>query len=156
MNRCILSRPLSCRFWFFRAIAYDTILVDNHLQTGSYHFPLTIRPPTKMEEKIAAKNKRVIQIGLNTHSHDHEINPVTFSTAKIKTKATIGSILDRWDFFSVCITEPPWIPSCRVQYTTPNPHCKRVYVRRPQAAKVSPGEIPARQTPHRSAVSASR
>ena len=76
-------------------------------QTGSYHFPLTIRPPTKMEEKIAAKNKRVIQIGLNTHSHDHEINPVTFSTAKIKTKATIGSILDRWDFFSVCITEPP-------------------------------------------------
>ena len=80
------------------------------IQTGSYHFPLTIRPPTKMEEKIAAKNKRVIQIGLNTHSHDHEINPVTFSTAKIKTKATIGSILDRWDFFSVCITEPPQIP----------------------------------------------
>ena len=77
------------------------------IQTGSYHFPLTIRPPTKMEEKIAAKNKRVIQIGLNTHSHDHEINPVTFSTAKIKTKATIGSILDRWDFFSVRITEPP-------------------------------------------------
>jgi hypothetical protein len=76
-------------------------------QTGSYHFPLTIRPPTKMKEKIAAKIKRVIQIGLSTHSHDHEINPVTFSTAKIKTKATIGSILDRWDFFSVRITEPP-------------------------------------------------
>ena len=36
------------------------------------------------------------------------------------------------------------------------PHCKRVYVRRPQAAKVSPGEIPARQTPHRSAASAFR
>ena len=84
------------------------------IQTGSYHFPLTIRPPTKMEEKIAAKNKRVIQIGLNTHSHDHEINPVTFSTAKIKTKATIGSILDRWDFFSVCITEPPQIPGLSI------------------------------------------
>ena len=35
-------------------------------------------------------------------------------------------------------------------------HCKRAYVRRPQAAKVSPGEIPVRQTRHRSAVSASR
>ena len=92
---------------FFGAMAYDTIPVDNHRQTGSYHFPLTIRPPTKMEEKIAAKIKRVIQIGLSTHSHDHEINPVTFSTAKIKTKATIGSILDRWDFLSVRITKPP-------------------------------------------------
>ena len=90
-------------------------------QTRSYHFPLTIRPPTKMEEKIAAKNKRVIQIGLNTHSHDHEINPVTFSTAKIKTKATIGSILDRWDFFSVCITEPPWIPICWTKPSIPHP-----------------------------------
>ena len=35
-------------------------------------------------------------------------------------------------------------------------HCKRAYVRRPQAAKVSPGEIPVRQTPHQSAVSAFR
>ena len=35
-------------------------------------------------------------------------------------------------------------------------HCKREYVRRPQAAKVSPGEIPVRQTLHRSAVSAFR
>ena len=35
-------------------------------------------------------------------------------------------------------------------------HCKRAYVRRPQAAKVSPGEIPVRQTPHRSAVSVFR
>ena len=35
-------------------------------------------------------------------------------------------------------------------------HCKRAYVRRPQAAKVSSGEIPARQTLHRSAVSAFR
>ena len=91
----------------FGTMPYDIIPVDNHRQTGSYHFPLMIRPPTKMEEKIAAKIKRVIQIGLSTHSHDHEINPVTFSTAKIKTKATIGSILDRWDFFSVRITEPP-------------------------------------------------
>ena len=88
-------------------------------QTGSYHFPLTIRPPTKMEEKIAVKIKRVIQIGLSTHSHDHEINPVTFSTAKIKTKATIGSILDRWNFFSVRITEPPWISICWAEYTIP-------------------------------------
>ena len=46
------------------------------------------------------------------------------------------------------------IPICRVQYTTPN--AKREYVRRPQAAKVSPGEIPVRQTLHRSAVSAFR
>ena len=37
-----------------------------------------------------------------------------------------------------------------------DPHCKRAYVRRPQAAKVSPGEIPARRTPHRSAASAFR
>ena len=35
-------------------------------------------------------------------------------------------------------------------------HCKRAYVRRPQAAKISPGEIPVRQTRHRSAVSAFR
>ena len=60
-----------------------------------------------MKEKIAAKIKRVIQIGLSTHSHGHEINPVTFSTAKIKTKVTMGSILARWDFFSVRITKPP-------------------------------------------------
>lgn len=33
---------------------------------------------------------------------------------------------------------------------------KILYVRRPQAAKVSPVEIPARQTLHRSAVSAFR
>ena len=33
-------------------------------------------------------------------------------------------------------------------------HCKREYVRRPQAAKVSLEEIPARRTLHRSAVSA--
>lgn len=57
--------------------------------------------------KNSSENQRVIQIGLSTHSHDHEINPVTFSTAKIKTKAIIGSILDRLDFFSVRITEPP-------------------------------------------------
>lgn len=35
-------------------------------------------------------------------------------------------------------------------------HCKRAYVRRPQAAKVSPEEIPVRQTLHQSAVSAFR
>ena len=88
-----------------------------------------IRPPTKMEEKIAAKIKRVIQIGLSTHSHDHEINPVTFSTAKIKTKATIGSVLDRWDLFSVRITEPPWIPICWVEYTIPSVERTPLYAR---------------------------
>ena len=82
-----------------------------------------------MEEKIAAKIKRVIQIGLSTHSHDHEINPVTFSTAKIKTKATIGSILDRWDFFSVRITEPPWIPICWAKYIIPPAERTSLYVR---------------------------
>ena len=111
------NRPVATNFQFLKILAplgqllvgacLPQTLLERVRQTGSYHFPLTIRPPTKMEEKIAAKNKRVIQIGLNTHSHDHEINPVTFSTAKIKTKATIESILDRWDFFSVCITEPP-------------------------------------------------
>ena len=111
------NRPVATNFQFLKILAplgqllvgacLPQTLLERVRQTGSYHFPLTIRPPTKMKEKIAAKNKRVIQIGLNTHSHDHEINPVTFSTAKIKTKATIGSILDRWDFFSVCITEPP-------------------------------------------------
>ena len=35
-------------------------------------------------------------------------------------------------------------------------HCKRAYVRRPQAAKFSQAEIPTRQTRHRSAVSAFR
>ena len=50
---------------------------------GSYHFPLTARPPTKMAEKIAAKNKNVSQIGLSTHNQDHE---------------------DRLDFFSIHIS----------------------------------------------------
>ena len=35
-------------------------------------------------------------------------------------------------------------------------HCEREYVCRPQAAKISPVEIPVRQTLHRSAVSAFR
>ena len=61
----------------------------------NYHFPFTTRPPTKMAEKTAAKNKRVSQSGLSTHSQDHEINPVTLSTAKISTKEKIGSIPDR-------------------------------------------------------------
>lgn len=64
---------------------------------GSYHFPLTARPPTKMAEKIAAKNKNVSQIGLSTHNQDHEINPVAFNTASTSVKATIGSIPDRPD-----------------------------------------------------------
>ena len=46
------------------------------------------------------------------------------------------------------------IPICRVQYTTPN--AKREYVRRPQAAKISPGEIPIQRTLHRSEASAFR
>ena len=54
-----------------------------------------------MAEKITAKNKDVIQIGLSTHNQDHEINPVTFSTTKISVKATIGSIPDRLALFSI-------------------------------------------------------
>ena len=72
----------------------------------NYHFPFTIRPPTKMAEKTAAKNKRVSQSGLSTHNQDHEINPVTLSTAKISNKATIGSIpgrLVRLDSLFICI-----------------------------------------------------
>lgn len=61
----------------------------------NYHFPLTIRPPTKMAEKTAAKNKRVSQNGLSTHNQDHESKPVTFSIARTSTKATIGSIPGR-------------------------------------------------------------
>ena len=74
---------------------------------GSYHFPLTARPPTKMAEKIAAKNKNVSQIGLSTHNQDHEINPVAFNTTSTSVKATIGSIPDRpdrLDFFSIHIS----------------------------------------------------
>lgn len=74
---------------------------------GSYHFPLTARPPTKMAEKIAAKNKNVSQIGLSTHNQDHEINPVAFNTTSTSVKATIGSIPDRpdrLDFFSMHIS----------------------------------------------------
>ena len=43
-----------------------------------------------MAEKITAKNKDVIQIGLSTHNQDHEINPVAFNTTKISVKVKIG------------------------------------------------------------------
>lgn len=56
-----------------------------------------------MAEKITAKNKDVIQIGLSTHNQDHEINPVAFNTTKISVKVTMGSIPDRLAFFSIRI-----------------------------------------------------
>ena len=74
---------------------------------GSYHFPLTARPPTKMAEKIAAKNKNVSQIGLSTHNQEHEIKPATFNNTSTRVKATTGSIPDRpdrLDFFSIYIS----------------------------------------------------
>jgi hypothetical protein len=73
----------------------------HYTSTRTYHFPLVIRPPTKMTEKIAAKSRNVSQIGLSTHNHDHEIKPITFSTTKIKVKATTGSVPERLDFFSI-------------------------------------------------------
>jgi hypothetical protein len=50
------------------------------------------------------KNKNVSQIGLNTHNQGHEINSVALSTMKIRTKATTGSIPDRFVFFSIRIS----------------------------------------------------
>ena len=73
-----------------------------------------------MAEKTAAKNKSVSQIGLNTHSQDHEFRPVTLSTTKISVKTTIGSFPDRpyrLDFFSVRITAPPQLPFSQAEYT---------------------------------------
>ena len=61
------------------------------LQMGSYHFPLAIRPPTKMAEKMATKRKNVIHSGASTQNQDHEISPIAFSTTKIKVNATTGS-----------------------------------------------------------------
>ena len=61
------------------------------LQMGSYHFPLAIRPPTKMAEKMATKRKNVIQSGASTQNQDHEISPIAFSTTKIRVNATTGS-----------------------------------------------------------------
>ena len=45
-----------------------------------------------MAEKIAAKNKNVSQIGLNTHNQDHEMNPAAFSTTKSELKQQRGRV----------------------------------------------------------------
>ena len=89
-------------------------------QTRTYHFPLAIRPPTKMTEKIAAKNRNVSQIGLSTHNHDHEIKPITFSTTKIKVKATTGSVPERLDFFSIHLS--PRNPNYRARINPQQPN----------------------------------
>lgn len=82
-----------------------------------------------MAEKITAKNKDVIQIGLSTHNQDHEINPIAFSTTKISVKTTIGSIPDRFALFSIRISTSkfkfavPMIPRnpCPVQRFSQEP-----------------------------------
>lgn len=68
-----------------------------YLKLWKLPFPLTARPPTKMAEKIAAKNKNVSQIGLSTHNQEHEIKPATFNSTSTRVKATTGSIPDRPD-----------------------------------------------------------
>ena len=76
-------------------------------EAENYHFPLASRPPSRITENTAEKNRSVSQIGLNTHNQDHEISPVTFSRTKIIVKAMIGSLPDRLFLFSVCIIIPP-------------------------------------------------
>lgn len=82
-----------------------------------------------MAEKITAKNKDVIQIGLSTHNQDHEINPVAFNTTKISVKVTMGSIPDRLAFFSIRINTSKfrfveWMiahPFCYINMYLPKP-----------------------------------
>ena len=56
-----------------------------------------------MAEKTAAKNRKVSQIGLSTHSQDHEIHPIIFNITKNSVSAMIGSLPGRFGFFSVRI-----------------------------------------------------
>ena len=51
-----------------------------------------------MAAKTAAKNKKVSQIGLSTHSQDHEIHPIIFNITKNSVSAMIGSLPGRFGF----------------------------------------------------------
>ena len=97
------------RFWLSgcrTSLAVSALRIMRYCPRN-YHFPLASRPPSRITENIAAKNRNVSQIGLNTHNQDHEISPVIFSRTKIIVKAMIGSLPDRLFLFSVCIIIPP-------------------------------------------------
>ena len=78
-----------------------------------YHLPFFILPVIRIVAKAMTMNTPEIHMGDNTHSHDHETNPVSFNTIKISVKMDITPMLERLAFWLIQIS-PLQIPVCRI------------------------------------------
>ena len=79
-----------------------------------YHLPFLILPVIRIVAKAMTMNTPEIHMGDNTHSHDHETNPVSFNTIKISVKRDIKPMLERLAFWLIQIS-PLQIPICRMR-----------------------------------------
>ena len=80
-----------------------------------YHLPFLILPVIRIVAKAMTMNNPEIHMGDNTHSHDHETNPVSFNTIKISVKVDITPRLERLAFWLIRIS-PLQLRICRIIY----------------------------------------
>ena len=77
-----------------------------------------------MKNELVAKamtmNTPEIHMGDNTHSHDHETNPVSFNTIKISVKRDIKPMLERLAFWLIQISSLQ-IRICRIRMMKGHP-----------------------------------